>query len=52
MRFAWRLVFDLRSMLFDLIPPGEEIFGGVFEAVPEGFFEVAAEDFRNPFDSH
>jgi hypothetical protein len=32
--------------------PGEEIFRGVLEAVPEGFFEVAAEDFRNPFDPH
>jgi hypothetical protein len=38
-------------MLFDLSSPGEEIFGGALEAVPEGFFEVAAEDFGNAFDA-
>ncbi len=32
--------------------PGEKIFGGVLEAVPEGFFEVAAEDFGNVLDAH
>ena len=45
-------VRDLRSAIFDLSSPGKQVVGGIFQAVPEGFFEVATEDFRNSLNPH